>query len=232
MKELDVAIKAARESGKILNRYFRKSLKVDRKRDATPVTIADRESEKKIVSIIRKSFPDHNFLGSEFTWIIDPLDMTKNFVRGIPLFSNFITMEKDSKIIAVAYAMNIMAYAAVGKGTFVNGKKAKVSNIKDMSDAFVVFGDVHEEGTRPYTSQFFEVINKCYYNRSYGDGLGYILLAQGDVDIFLDRGKPWDVAAGKIIIEETGGRDTIYSSSIIATNRRLHEAVLNIFGKR
>src|SRR3989338_694152 len=108
MKELDVAIKAARESGKVLMNYFNKNIKAEKKTDNSPVTIADKESEKKIVSIIKKDFPNHNFLCEEFEykktsspykWIIDPLDGTRNFVRANSIFGSFIALEKNGKVI-------------------------------------------------------------------------------------------------------------------------------------
>jgi histidinol phosphatase-like enzyme (inositol monophosphatase family) len=247
MKELQVALKAAKESNKILNYYFTKKLRVYTKTDQSPVTNADKTSEKKIVAVIKKHFPDHNILGeefsykktdSEFKWIIDPLDMTKNFIRGIPFFSNFIALEKNSKIVVGVIsmpAMGILAYAESGKGTFINGKRVKTSDTNDISKAFVVFGDIDNKGLTPYNEQFHDLINTCAYNRGYGDALGYILLAQGMVDIVFDRPKPWDIASGKIIVEEAGGtitdfegRDTIYSGSSIATNGKLHDDVIKI----
>ncbi len=250
MKELKVAIEAAKESGKILGSYFRTNLKVHTKADQSPVTKADKESEKKIVSIIREHFQDHNILGeefsykktnSEFKWIIDPLDMTKNFIRGVPFFSNFIALERKGKIIAGVIsmpAMNILAYASYGKGSFVNNKKVKVSKIKDISEAFMVFGDIDARGLAPYEKQFFDLINKCKFSRGYGDALGYILLAQGYVDVAFDRPKPWDIAPGKIIVEEAGGKvtdfagnDTIYSGNSIATNGMLHDIILEVLKK-
>ena len=250
MEELDVAIKAAEESSKILLKYFRKNLKVDTKSDKTPVTIADKESETKIVSIIKKYFPDHNFLGEEFSykktdseykWIIDPLDMTKNFIRGIPFFSSLIALEKGSKIILGIISMpalNILAYAGLGKGSFVNDKRVKVSDKKEILEAYIVFGDIDRRGLVDYENQFFNLVNRCAFNRGYGDPLGYLLLAQGYVDILFDRGKPWDVASGKILVEEAGGKvtdfegkDTIYSGHTIATNGVLHEEVLKVLKK-
>ncbi len=247
MKELNIAIKAAMASGDILKKYFRTNVKFERKPDATPVTIVDKESEKKIVSIIKKYFPEHNILGeefsydktdSEFKWIIDPLDGTKHFIRGVPFFSNFVALEKRGKIIVgVIYMpeLNILAYASLGKGSFVNNKKVKVSEIENLKEAFVVHGDIDEKNTEPYTKNISSLINSCWHNRGYGDALGYILLAQGYVDIVLDNPKPWDVAPAKIIVEDAGGKvtdfegkDTIYSGYSVATNRKLHNEVVKI----
>jgi histidinol-phosphatase len=247
MEELDIAIEASKASGRILKKYFRTNIEVEKKSDASPVTVADKESERMIVSIIRSHFPEHNILAEEFTyektdsefkWIIDPLDMTRNFVRGIPFFSNFVALEKQGKIIAGVInipELDILAYASLGGGSFVNDKKVSVSKTKNLADAYVVYGDINEKSTEPYTKGIFGIINRCYSNRGYGDALGYVLLAQGFVDIAIDRGKPWDVAPAKIIVEEAGGKvtdfggkDTIYSGHNIATNGRLHDEVIGI----
>jgi histidinol-phosphatase len=251
MEELDIAIKASIESGKILQKYFRKTLKPEWKADQSPVTIADKESERKITSIIKDYFPEHNILGeeysyketdSEYKWIIDPLDMTRNFIRHIPFYSNFIALEKKGKVIMGVINMpeiKTMAYASIGKGTFVNGKRAKVSNIKKLEDSYILNGDVNEKGTEPYTKEIFTLINKCKYNRGYADGLGYIFLVQGHADIVIDRPKPWDIAPAKIIVEEAGGKvtdfkgkDTIYEDNSIATNKILHDEAIRILADK
>lgn len=252
MKELKVAIQAAQEAGKILNRYFNSGLKVERKPDNTPVTRADREAEKKIVSTIRKHFPDHNFLCEEFQyketdspfrWIIDPLDGTKNFVRKVPIFATFIALEKGSKIVLGVINMpqlSTFAYAAKGRGTFINGKKVRVSRIKNIEESFFVFGDIDKLYNKGYGKEFSELIGKSARHRGFGQQLGYALVAQGSADFLVDTNlKPWDIAAGKIIVEEAGGRltdfegnDTVYSGNCIATNGILHDQVLNIINKR
>lgn len=251
MKELKVAIKAAKESGKILNKYFRTNLNVDTKDDKSPVTVADKESENKIVSIIKKPFPEHNFLGeefpykktkSEYTWIIDPLDGTKCFVHGLPFFANCIGLEKNGEmILGTVYmpAMNLFAYAEKGKGAFINEKKVRVSDVKILKNAYMVFGDVDEPFTNGYGKEFLQLLRKCQGHRGYGDAIGYILIAQGYADIFLDSPKPWDVAAAKIIIEEAGGKftdfkgkSTIYSNHTIATNGKVHKEVIKILARK
>ncbi len=252
MKELNVAIKAAKEAGKIINRYFDSNLKVEIKADNSPVTVADKEAEKKIVSVIKKHFPDHNFLGEEFTyqqtdseykWIIDPIDGTKNFIRKVPFFGTFIALEKNNKIITGVVhlpKMNILAYATKGKGCFINGKKAKVSRISRLEDAFFVYGDIDEYYSKNYDKELMKMVAKCARHRGFGQQWGCIFLAQGSVDVDLNlKAKPWDVAAQKIIIEEAGGKltdiegkDTIYSGDYLATNKKLHEEVLSIFRER
>ena len=249
MKDLDVAIEAAKESGKILMKYFNKNVKSEKKADNSPVTIADKESERKIVSIIKKYFPGHNFLCEEFEyektnspykWIIDPLDGTRNFVRGNSIFGSFIALEKDGKIIAGAVnipAMNIFAYASLGNGAFINGKKAKVSGVSELKGAYLSFGDI-KNFLKDYNNRFTKLVDSCDFNRGYGDALHYLLLAQGSLDIAMEFVKPWDIAALKIIIEEAGGKvtnlqgnDTIYSGHCVATNGKLHNKGLEILRK-
>ncbi|MBS3053734.1 MAG: inositol monophosphatase [Candidatus Aenigmarchaeota archaeon] len=252
MKELKVAIQAAKEAGNIINRYFDSNLKVEKKADNSPVTIADKEAEKKIVSIIKKHFPDHNFLGeefpyqqtdSEYKWIIDPIDGTKNFIRKVPFFATFIALEKDGKVVAGVINMpkfNILAYAAKGKGCFVNQKRAKVSRTQRLEDSFFVFDDVDRYYKKHYDRQFMKIITNCARHRGFGQQMGCILLAQGSVDIMLNLNlKPWDVAAQKIIIEEAGGKltdiegkDTIFSQDYLTTNGKLHDTILGFFAKR
>ena len=245
MNELQVAIKAAKESGKVLMKYHRKKFTIDMKPDNTPVTSADRESEKKIVSIIKKSFPHHNFLceefkyketDSEYKWIIDPLDGTKQFVRGSPFFGCMIGLEKDGKIIAGVVnmpALKIFAYAYRGKGAFINGKRANVSKVSSLEKAFVAFGEIRH--SYPYRKSLLDLLDRCMTQKGIGDILGYLLLAQGSADIVIDTPMPWDIAAVKIIVEEAGGKvtdfdgnDTIYSRNMLVTNGLLHGDVLEI----
>lgn len=251
MKELKVAIKAAKEAGKIINGYFDSNLKVEKKADNSPVTIADKETEKKIVSIIRKHFPDHNFLGEEFQyqhtdskykWIIDPIDGTKNFVRGVPFFGPCIGLEKKGEIIAgVIYIpkINLFGYASKGKGTFINGKKVRTSKISNLANSYFIFNAPKTIQKDGLWDNFSKLILKVDSSRSTGSPMSYLFVAQGSADIFLDgKVSPWDVAAPKIIIEEAGGRftdfngkDTIYSGNALATNGLLHDEVLEMLNK-
>ncbi len=248
-KERKTAIKAAKESGKILMKYYNGKFEIEKKPDNSPVTVADKESEKKIVSTIKKEFQNHNFLGEEFKydetdsdcrWIIDPLDGTRNFVRKMPFFGNIIALEKNRKIILGVInmpAMRLFAYAEKGKGAFVNGKKVTVSRINDLNNSFVSFGDIG--GLRKYhDTSFFNLIRSCYSHRGFGDTIHFLLLALGYVDIVLDSGHAWDLSAPKIIIEEAGGKvtdfkgnSTIYGRNCIATNGILHDEVLKLFNK-
>ena len=250
-KELDVAIKAAKESGKILKKYFGKDFGIYKKSDSTPVTDVDRLAEKKIVSIIKIHFPNHNFLGeefkyektnSEFKWIIDPIDGTKHFIRKLPFYGTSIGLEKNGKIIlGVIYmpSLGLLGHAALNSGAFVNGKRVKVSEINKIEDSYVTFGDINNVVEMEYIDNLLELTKLAESNRGFADVYGYLMVAQGNVDIFTDTASPWDIAAAKIIIEEAGGKmtdlngkDTIYSGNALATNGKLHDEVLKILKRK
>lgn len=251
MKELDVAIKTAREAGKIMMRYFEKSYSTYTKDDSTPATDADRECERTSVSIIKKHFPDHNFLGEEFKyektnspfcWIIDPIDGTKVFIRKMPYFGCSIGLEKNGKIIlGVIYVpmMKMLAFASKGKGAYLNGRRIKVSSTRKIENSYLIMGDIGKLYDKGYGKQLLSLMRKCYGYGGYADLVGLIFVARGNADInLIESHGPWDVAAAKIIIEEAGGKmtdfkgkDTIYSGESIATNGLLHKDVLKIFKK-
>lgn len=251
MKELDVAIKAAKKAGNVMMNYYQKQYSTYTKDDLSPVTDADRECEQTIVSIIKKHFPEHNFLGEEFKyeqtkspfkWIIDPIDGTKVFIRKMPYFGCSIGLEKEGKIIVGAiYApmMNMLAYASKGNGAYLNDKKIKVSDVKKIEDSFLIMGDIHKSFNAGYGKQYIELLKKCNGYRGYADLAGIMFVASGSADIMLiESHGPWDIAAAKIIIEEAGGKvtdfegkNTIYSGKSILTNGKLHDEVIKIFRK-
>ncbi len=135
---LTAAVEAARAAGNVALHYFCTQLTVETKADRTPVTRADQECESKIVEILSARFPEIGFLGEEYgerpgrrnaRWIIDPIDGTKNFIRGIPFFATLIALEEEGEVTAgvmYAPAMNDMLYARKGRGTFANGNRVQV----------------------------------------------------------------------------------------------------------
>src|SRR5215510_399020 len=149
---LNVVIEAAKAAGEVALHYFRTNLKVETKADRTPVTQADRECEAKIVEVLSQGFPAYGFLGEEMgerpghvnaRWIVDPIDGTKNFIRGIPFFATLIALEEDGEITAgvmSAPAINDMLYARKGQGTFANGKRVQVSAVSELRDAMLIHG--------------------------------------------------------------------------------------------
>lgn len=251
MRKLDVAIKAAKESGKILKKYFGKNFNVYKKADNTPVTDVDRLVEKAIVSTIKSYFPKHNFLGeefkykktdSEFKWIIDPIDGTKQFIRKLPFYGTSIGLEKNGRIIlGVIYLpyFDLLGHATLNNGAFINNKRINVSKVNKIENAFVTFGDINNIAKIKHIGNFLKLTQNAAASRGFGDVYGYMMLAQGNIDVFVDVVSPWDLAAAKIIVEEAGGKmtdfegnDTIYSGNSITTNGNLHNEVLKILNRK
>jgi histidinol-phosphatase len=245
---LNAAIEAAKAAGEIALRYFRTNVRVETKADRTPVTRADRECEARIVEILRAQFPEHGFLGEELgeqpgvvnaRWIIDPIDGTKNFIRGIPFFATLIALEENSEITAgVMYspAINDLLYARKGQGTFANGRHVYVSDVSDLHKAMLVHGGLSDLKVRPYWHPFLRLVDETARQRGFGDALGHSVVICGQAEVALEPEiKPWDVAATKILVTEAGGRfsdfagaPSIYTDSAVISNGRVHDAVVDI----
>ncbi|MBI3304039.1 MAG: histidinol phosphate phosphatase [Deltaproteobacteria bacterium] len=245
---LTTAIEAARAAGEIALHYFRTNLTVETKADRTPVTRADRECETRIVEILSARFPDHGFLGEELgerpgrtkaRWIIDPIDGTKNFIRGIPFFATLIALEEAGEVTAgVMYvpATNDLLYARKRQGAFANGRPVRVSAIADLRDAMLIHGGLKDLKVRPCWQPFLQLVDATARQRGFGDALGHSVVICGQAEVALEPEiKPWDVAATKILVIEAGGRysdftgtSSIYTGSAVVSNGRVHDEVLNI----
>ncbi|MFO0704151.1 MAG: inositol monophosphatase family protein [Patescibacteria group bacterium] len=249
---LDLAIEAVKQAEKIILKYYGGEVQTEYKSDNSPVTIADKEAEKVIKDVIKNKSPDHSFLGeesgkesttSEFLWIIDPIDGTKNFTRGIPLFATQIALfHKNIPVVGLSYnpILKELFTASKGSGTFLNGEKVNVSNVNSISKAYTTFGGLKYFTKNNLEKKIEEIATKSYYSRGIGDAWSYHLLARGAMDIMIEaETKIWDIAAVSVIIEESGGKVTDLkgnnispnTTSIIATNGKVHEEVLAIFNK-
>lgn len=253
-KRLELAIDAAREAGRLTLRYFRRSdLAVDLKRDATPVTIADREAEALLRERIAGAFPDDGILGEElgeqsgtsgYRWILDPIDGTKSFIHGVPLYAVLVGVEHAGQSqIGVIHlpALNETVYAAKGQGAWHvlgDGPKqpAHVSPAKLLSaGAFLTSGlaGFHRRGAGAFLERLTKTAKLA---RTWGDAYGYLLVATGRAEVMVDpEMNLWDAAAILPIIEEAGGRftdwrgnPTIASGEGIATNGLVHDEVLKM----
>lgn len=234
-------------SERITLKYFRSRLKVNYKSDKSPVTIADKSCEKYLVGELSKKFPDHGFYGEEFgawsvresslRWIIDPIDGTRNFTRGIPYWGTLCGLEHDGKIVAgimALPALKVTYYASKGHGAYKNGKRVKVSKVRELEKSTVIFGGLSYFLGTKYEKGFGEIVKSAYHDRGFGDCFGYTFVADGSAEAMLDPiVSPWDVAAIKIIIEEAGGiftdfegDSTIYGRTGVAANPYIHEAIL------
>ena len=243
-RRLQVAIAAAKAGGEVALSYFRTKLEVERKADDSPVTVADRECERRIIEVLREAFPEHAILGEELgeqagkgaKWIIDPIDGTKSFIRGIPLFATLIGLEEEGVIttgVVYAPAQNELLYAQRGIGAFDSGGRVRVSEVRRVADSMLVFGGASALRTAGYWTAYERLVTHSARQRGYGDYFAYTFVARGQAEAMIDVDiKPWDLAPLKIIIEEAGGvftdfngQPTIYSGSAIASNLHIHNEV-------
>jgi len=249
-KFMYVALQAAKEAEKVIMKYYSDEIRSKLKEDQSPVTLADIEAEKIITKIIKENFPDHGFIGeelgnektdSDFRWVIDPIDGTKNYIRKIPLFATQIALIKNDEVIlgvSNAPALKELMYAEKGNGTFLNGKRVVVSTIANLSDSYFCFGGLNYFEKHNYIDALLSLVKSSRRHRGIGDFWCYHLLAQGKIEVMIEpETKIWDIAAIKVIVEEAGGKVTdisggevtVDSTSIIATNKLIHDAVQKFF---
>jgi histidinol-phosphatase len=248
-RRLEVAISAAKAGGEVALRYFRTDLKVEHKADWSPVTVADRECERRIVEVLRQAFPSYGVLGEELgeksghgaRWIIDPIDGTKSFIRGIPFFACLIGLEEEGEIttgVIHAPATGDLLYAQKGSGAFDAAGPIRVSSIGTVAESMLVFGGAGVFRTAGRWNAYERLVDRSARQRGYGDYFGYTFVARGQAEAMIDVDlKPWDLAALKIIVEEAGGRFTdfeglpsIYGGSAIASNGLIHEELRALVG--
>jgi histidinol-phosphatase len=245
---LDVAIAAAVEAGKITLEYFRSgSFEVETKADASPVTIADKRAEECIVGMIRGAFPDHRIIGEEsgastgdgpVTWIVDPIDGTKTFICGVPLYGVMIGVEIEGDVAAGVVhfpALDETYYASRGDGSYCNGRRIHVSETSSLEGAVMLVTDTKRFARDPEKAAGHDrLMSAVKMYRSWGDCYGHMLVASGRAEIMLDPVMSlWDLAPLKVIVEEAGGvftdwsgERTIHGTSGISTNRALRDAVM------
>ena len=251
-KELNVAKEAATASGKILIRLFGQVSHVIKKGDIDLVTEADFQSEKTVIEIIRRHFPQDSILSEEVggyerssnrTWLIDPLDGTTNFVHGFPFFAVSIALEIDKELVIGVVLnpfMDELFEAAKGTGAFLNSKPIAVSQTPKLAEALLTTGfpyDIHEKAEEVLNRLKKMVITSQGVRRPGAAAIDMCYVAAGRLDGFWEQGlKPWDTAAGMVIIQEAGGKlstfqgqnYTPYQNSIVAANPFIHEAIITV----
>ncbi len=231
--------------------YFKSGLQAEQKDDSSPVTIADRESELKIIQTIQKVFPEHSILGEEsgllagdprFRWIIDPIDGTRGFIRGGGFWGSLIGLEYQDKIVVGAMCLpvpQISFWAAQDLGCYRNGHRIFLREEDQLSQATLSLGEIQYILKSPYAQGLTEVIRGCASSRGYGDPGGLMMVLDGLADVWIEGGvKAWDLAHAKILIEEAGGiftdfegEATIHSGNAIACRKNLHRQVMEAFKK-
>ena len=240
----------ARQAGEITLQHFGGVVDAERKGDGTPVTAADREAELSIRDGVLRRFPEHGFLGEEYgdhqpearvRWIVDPIDGTKGFMRGVPLYGVLIGVEVDGDpAVGVAHfpALAETVAAARGLGCRWNGRTASVSGTRDLDNAVVLTTSLGWAVDPDPAPGFRELARRCEFARTWGDAYGHMLVATGRADVMVDPVlSPWDAGPLLTILTEAGGQftnldghATIHGGSGVSTNGRLHGQVLEILG--
>ncbi len=217
-RELEIAIEAAREAGQGALRHWRTGLQPESKEDDSPVTRADREAEKRIAEILRHAFPNDGVLGEEGAsrpgstgrrWIIDPIDGTRDFVRGNPCWAVLIGFEDQGRVqagVAFLPALGDLYTACRGQGAYCNGERIQVSAVSLASQAVLCVNGLNSLTRFPFAPGFLERLAPFWSVRSYGGCLDAMMVARGQADLWIEpAGKEWDFAPLQVIIEEAGG---------------------------
>lgn len=227
---LAAAVELARMAGQSTLQYFQTSeFEVERKGDQSPVTVADKNAERLIRDQLGERFPGDAILGEEFgeqsgtsdyQWIIDPIDGTKSFISGVPLYSTLVGVVREREVLAgVIYVPGLdeIVYAARGCGAWhsVRGSEPKRCEVsaRKLSDGLFVVSQVDSFLERGVDSGYRALEREAYITRSWGDGYGYLLVATGRAELMVDPvANPWDLAAVQPVVEEAGGKFTSWNS--------------------
>ncbi len=255
-KQLETAKFAAKEAGKILLENFNKEYAVKQKGERKEfVTEVDLKSEKVILNVLKKEFPDYSILSeeageekkkSDFLWLVDPLDGTTNYKIKNPFFNVSIALaKKDEVVVGAVYSpfLDELFWAERGKGAFLNGNKIQVSNVEDIKSS--VIGFCHSGRKPEFVERGIKIFSKLKilssHTRQFGAAaLELCYLAAGRIDVFeVSNANSYDVAAGSLIAEEAGAKITDFKGArwnlakedILTTNGKLHREILGSIGK-
>jgi histidinol phosphatase-like enzyme (inositol monophosphatase family) len=252
IQEIEIARRAADLSAKLALRYQKDGITPENKPDQSPVTIADKESEKLIAKMLEDAFPDDGILGEEGSnkaskngrrWIIDPIDGTRDFVRGNPLWSVLIALEKDGEVQAGVVHLPLMGntcWGARGEGSYRNDVRLHVSTIDQPENAVISLNSLnrtHDPSTR---TSFASLLTSFWAFRCLGGTPDAMMLAEGQMDVWIEpKVAPWDMAAAQVIIEEAGGvffafngKHSIYEGNCIACTPGLEPFLRNFAATR
>lgn len=257
-KRLAFAKQIAKSAGQLTLEYFQTDrFEVIRKGDGSPLTIADQEAEKFLRGAIKEMFPEDSIVGeefgdtegeSEFTWVLDPIDGTKSFISGVPLYGTMVAVvhgNSDPKVrksvVGSVYfpGLDLGIFASQGGGAWsYEGEgepvAARVSQTSNLNDSVLVTSQVETFGKRDASDLYRQLSESVYFCRTWGDAYGYYLVATGRVEVMIDPMlNIWDAAAVQPIIEEAGGRFTdwadaerIDAGEAIGSNGLVHGEVI------
>ncbi len=249
--ELRAALEAARAADAVIAPLYRANLTVEFKADRSPVTEADRRAEEAIRAVLLRQFPDYGFYGeeggahdmhAENIWLVDPLDGTKSFVRDTPFFSTQIALLRRGELVlgvSSACVYGETAWAERGGGAWLNGERIHASMRARLDEAILSTGNLKTLAAGPQWSRFGALVQRVSRLRGYGDFVHYHLLARGALDAVVESDvNILDIAALSVIVTEAGGRFTdlqgrapgLATTTVLATNGLLHDALLREFG--
>jgi myo-inositol-1(or 4)-monophosphatase len=249
---LEFVVDVASQAGQVTLEYFQTGVQVDLKDDQTPVTIADRKAEELIRRRIEVQYPRHAVWGEEggekavagatHRWFIDPIDGTKSFIRGVPLYAVLLGLEIEGQIeVGVAHfpALGETVAAASGEGCWWNGRRAWVSSVQSLSQALVAFTDVASFAAHNRAEQWERIKEATWHRAGWGDAYGHMLVATGRAELMLDPiMSPWDCGPFPAILREAGGyfgdwrgTVTIYANEAMSTSQALLPQVLALMDK-
>jgi histidinol-phosphatase len=250
--DLQLALSLADQADVITrDRFQALDLKVDDKPDLSPVSDADLAVERHVRAVLAEQRPDDAVLGEEFggdavfegrQWVVDPIDGTKNFVRGVPIWATLVALLQDGvPVVGVisAPALNRRWWAAESMGAFTSydggdARAISVSSVRELSSASLSFASLSGWKERGIREQFVDLTDAVWRVRGYGDFFSYCLLAEGTLDIATEpEVSLWDLAPLDVLVREAGGRFTAldgtagpHGGSAVATNGHLHDEVL------
>jgi len=252
---LDAALAAADAADAVIRKAYRGNFQVDYKADASPVTEVDVAAEHAIRSLLTARFPDHGFFGeetgrsdkvSDYLWLVDPIDGTKSFVRGVPVFSVQIAlMYRGELVLGVSSApcwnggSGERAWAEQGGGAFLDGEPLRIADTAAIDRTTLSTGNLNRLAASPAWNRFGELIPRLHRLRGYGDFLHYHWLAAGRIDAVMESNvNILDIAALTVIVREAGGVFTDLSgapvgldtTSVLATTPALHPLLLDAIG--
>lgn len=243
-------VELAQASGDFIRPYFASSgLQVEMKHDQTPVTIADRGAEALMRDLIAQRFPSHGVIGeeygesnadAEFVWVLDPVDGTKAFATGCPLFGTLIALQYQGRPVLGAIHQPVLGQLLLGDGleTTLNGQPVRTRSCGRIEDATLLCTDLLDVERHQNGPAFAAAIQRARLVRTWGDCYGYLLVASGWADVMCDpEMKPWDIAAlvpviqgaGGVITDWQGGDAVGATSTIASGNPALHQLVLSAF---
>jgi histidinol-phosphatase len=247
-RDLRTALEAADAADAVTAARFRAAdLSVEVKADLSPVSEADKGAERAIREVIAKVCPDDGILGEEYgddagsgrRWIIDPIDATVNYVRGVPVWGSLIALEEDGELVVGVVSSPALAsrwWAMRGAGAWHNAERIHVSAIDELGGAHMSFNALKACFDAGIGDKVLTLTERCERVRGFGDFWSFMLLAEGSIDVVVEPiAAVWDLAPLQVIVEEAGGTmtdlggtRTIESGNALATNGRLHQEVFGV----